>query len=102
MAGADHWSRQDWAEARLASRFARRIPAEVNLAASPRGAAADDYISATTSGCTTSWTNDGRRLFPPGMRLISHWNLRDEIKARTARLTRSRGSARSSVSWSAS
>jgi hypothetical protein len=25
--------------------------------------------------------DDGRRLFPPGMRLLSHWNLRDEIKA---------------------
>jgi hypothetical protein len=24
---------------------------------------------------------DGRRLFPPGLRLITHWNLRDEIKA---------------------
>src|SRR4029453_4622048 len=25
---------------------------------------------------------DGRRLFPPGQRLLNHWNLRDEIKAR--------------------
>jgi hypothetical protein len=25
--------------------------------------------------------DDGERLFPPGMRLLSHWNLRDEIKA---------------------
>ena len=23
----------------------------------------------------------GQRLFPPKMRLLSHWNLRDEIKA---------------------
>ena len=27
---------------------------------------------------------DGRRLFPAGQRLLSHWNLRDEIKARYA------------------
>ncbi|HLO98651.1 MAG TPA: hypothetical protein VK171_08660, partial [Fimbriimonas sp.] len=26
-------------------------------------------------------TPDGKRLFPPGQRLLSHWNLRDEIKA---------------------
>ena len=24
---------------------------------------------------------DGARLFPPGLHLITHWNLRDEIKA---------------------
>jgi hypothetical protein len=27
-------------------------------------------------------TADGKRLFPPGLRLLSHWNLRDEIKSR--------------------
>ena len=35
----------------------------------------------TTSGCTTSSTRREMRLFPPKMRLLSHWNLRDEIKA---------------------
>ena len=29
-------------------------------------------------------TPDGRRLFPAGLRLLSHWNLRDELKARYA------------------
>ena len=28
-----------------------------------------------------SWTMSGRRLFPAKMRLLSHWNLRDQIKA---------------------
>ena len=35
----------------------------------------------TTSGCTTCSTPKGERLFPPKLRLLSHWNLRDEIKA---------------------
>ena len=26
-------------------------------------------------------SDSGERLFPPGMKLLSHWNLRDEIKA---------------------
>ena len=36
---------------------------------------------ATTSGCTTWSTPSGERLFPPELRLLEHWNLRDEIKA---------------------
>ncbi len=35
----------------------------------------------TTSGCITCSIAQGQRLFPPKMRLLSHWNLRDEIKA---------------------
>ncbi len=36
---------------------------------------------ATTSGCTTCVDESGERLFPPKLRLLSHWNLRDELKA---------------------
>ena len=37
-------------------------------------------------------TPDGERLFPPGHAPISHWNLRDELKARYADATASRSS----------
>ena len=29
-------------------------------------------------------TDDGRRLFPEDMVLLSHWNLRDELKSNYA------------------
>jgi hypothetical protein len=78
---ADRWSRREWAEARLAQRFARRLPAEVNFAISRAGSDADAYIAGYNIWMHHLVDDAGRRLFPEGMRLISHWNLRDEIKA---------------------
>jgi hypothetical protein len=75
------WSRRQWAEARLAQRFSRRIPAEVNLAIAEAGAEADRYISEYNIWMHHLLNEKGERLFPPGLRLLSHWNLRDEIKA---------------------
>jgi hypothetical protein len=81
LAGADEWSRRQWAEARLASRFGRRVPAEVNQAMSAALADADAYISGYNIRMHHLVDDAGTRLFPEGLRLISHWNLRDEIKA---------------------
>jgi hypothetical protein len=81
LAGAATWSRRQWAEARLAQRFARRVPAEVNLANARARAEADAYISGYNIWMHHLVDDSGSRLFPAGMRLISHWNLRDEIKA---------------------
>jgi hypothetical protein len=81
LAGAGAWSRRDWAEARLAQRFSRRVPAEVSQAATRAGADASAYVSGYNIWMHHLVDDQGRRLFPAGMRLISHWNLRDEIKA---------------------
>jgi hypothetical protein len=81
LAGAEDWSRREWAEARLAQGFGRRLPAEVSQAATRAGAEADAYISGYNIWMHHLVDDEGRRLFPAGMRLISHWNLRDEIKA---------------------
>jgi len=75
------WTRRQWAESRLAERFSKRIPASVNLAITEANAEADRYIARYNI-----WTHHlvdvkGTRLFPPKMRLLSHWNLRDQIKA---------------------
>ncbi len=75
------WTRRQWAEARLAQRFSRRVPAEVNLAIAEAGAEADRYISEYNIWMHHLLNEKGERLFPPGLRLLSHWNLRDEIKA---------------------
>jgi len=75
------WSRRQWAEARLAQRFDKRIPASVNLAISKAGAESGRYIAQYNIWMHHVLDAQGQRLFPPKMRLLSHWNLRDEIKA---------------------
>jgi len=75
------WSRRQWAEARLAQRFDKRIPADVNLAISQATAEAGQYIAQYNIWMHHVIDAQGQRLFPPKMRLLSHWNLRDEIKA---------------------
>ena len=77
----ESWSRAQWAQSRLADRYAKRIPAEVQQAVSMAGAVADQYIAEYNIFMHHLVTEDGERLFPAGMKLLSHWNLRDEIKA---------------------
>lgn len=76
-----NWSRRQWAEARLAQRFGERVPADVNRTISEASALADQYIAQYNIWMHHLLDKDGNRLFPEGMRLLSHWNLRDEIKA---------------------
>ena len=78
--GAD-WSRRQWAEVRLAQRFSKRIPGEVNQAISEAQADAELYINEYKICMHHLLDERGERLFPPKLRLITHWNLRDEIKA---------------------
>ena len=75
------WTRQQWAGARLAGRFARRVPGEVEQQISRVGAAADLYIAEYNLWMHHVLGPGGERLFPKDLRLISHWNLRDELKA---------------------
>ncbi len=75
------WTRREWAEARLAERFSKRIPAEVNLAIAQAAADSGSYIASYNIWMYHLVDDQGRRIFPPKMRLLSHWNLRDEIKA---------------------
>ncbi len=78
------WTRRQWAEARLAQRFSKRVPAAVNQAMAKAGAGGDAYIAEYNVWMHHVLDEGGRRLFPKGLRLISHWNLRDELKARYA------------------
>jgi hypothetical protein len=77
----EKWSRRQWAEARLAQRFSKRIPAEVNLAIAQASSEADRYIAEYNIWMHHLLDEKGNRLFPAGLRLLSHWNLRDQIKA---------------------
>jgi hypothetical protein len=75
------WTRRQWAEARLAQRFGKRIPASVNLAVARAAAESDRYIAEYNIWMHHLLDKTGKRPFPEGMRLLSHWNLRDQIKA---------------------
>lgn len=83
-AHAQDYTRRQWAEARLAGRFYRRVPAEVQQEVSRAGAAADLYIAEYNVWMHHVVDGKGQRIFPKGLRLISHWNLRDELKANYA------------------
>ena len=78
------WSRFQWAEARLTNRFARRVPAAVQAKVASASAAADLYIAEYNIWMHHLLDEKGQRLFPKGKRLISHWNLRDELKGQYA------------------
>ncbi|MBI5544830.1 MAG: hypothetical protein HY901_13150 [Deltaproteobacteria bacterium] len=78
------WTRRQWAEARLAGSFAFRVPGEVNQKIAQVGAEADLYIAQYNVWMHHVLGPAGERLFPKGLRLISHWNLRDELKANYA------------------
>ena len=74
------WTRRQWAEARLASRFNRRVPAEIEQESSKAISAANLYIAEYNVWMHHLVDERGQRPFPRGLRLISHWNLRDELK----------------------
>jgi hypothetical protein len=75
------WSREEWAMARLGDQFISRVPAELNQAASVALGNAEMYIADYNICMGKLRTDDGRQLFPDDMVLLSHWNLRDEIKS---------------------
>jgi hypothetical protein len=75
------WSRRQWAEARLAQRFANRVPAEVQQKNAQVDAAADAYIYGYNIIMDHVVGKDGKPLFREGLKLIAHWGLRDELKA---------------------
>ena len=77
----ESWTRREWAETRLAERFSKRIPAAVKLANAKAYSDAARYIAGYNVWMHHVVDAKGTRLFPPKLRLLSHWNLRDQIKA---------------------
>jgi hypothetical protein len=75
------WSREEWAMARLSDYFVSRVPAELNQALNTAAGNAEMYIAEYNICMGHLRTDDGRQLFPDDMVLLSHWNLRDELKA---------------------
>lgn len=73
--------RKAWAYARLGDLFTERIPAKVQQSVADTGSDADVYIADYNIYMGHLQTPKGERIFPEDMRLLCHWNLRDEIKA---------------------
>ncbi|MDL2266353.1 hypothetical protein LJC43_08235, partial [Parabacteroides sp. OttesenSCG-928-G21] len=70
-----------WAYARLGDRFTSRIPTSVRQQNSLVSNDADRYIDAYNIFMGELFNAKGKQVFPKDMILLSHWNLRDEIKA---------------------
>lgn len=79
-----NWDRQKWAEVRLADAFKSRVPSDVSQKRYEAYVAADNYISSYNISMPNLLNEKGERLWSGDMKLISHWGLRDELKAQYA------------------
>ncbi|GHT14888.1 hypothetical protein FACS189432_03740 [Bacteroidia bacterium] len=70
-----------WAYARLGDLFTSRVPAALQQAVANANSDADVYISKYNIYAGHLLDKAGKKIFPKDMILLSHWNLRDEIKA---------------------
>ncbi|MBR6829247.1 MAG: hypothetical protein IKM83_01360 [Paludibacteraceae bacterium] len=76
-----HWTRLEWAYARMGDVFTTRIPAEVKTRMAQVLANAENYIADYNIYMGNLRTDDDRQLWENDKVLLSHWNLRDELKA---------------------
>ena len=76
-----NWSAKDWAYARLGDFFINRIPAELQQKATAVSSKAGLYVSEYNIYMGKITTDNDKQLFPIDMVLLSHWNLRDELKS---------------------
>ena len=74
-------NRLAWAYARLGDIFTTRIPANLQQVYSQALSDADVYISKYNIYAGHLLDKNEKKIFPKDMILLSHWNLRDEIKA---------------------
>ncbi len=79
-----HWPRKKWAEVRLAEQFADRVPGDIQQQRTAAYTAAEAYVYGYNLFMHNLISQDGERFFPERLRLISHWGLRDELKAQYA------------------
>lgn len=83
-ANSGEWSERDWAMARMGEVFEARVPAVLNQSYAEVLGNAGMYISDYNIMMDRLRTEKGEQLFPDSMTLLSHWNLRDEIKSNYA------------------
>lgn len=75
------WSRKEWAYARMGDVFAVRIPPRLVQHYSRISSDTDLYIAEYNIFMGKVRGPKGEKLFPEGLKLLTHWNLRDELKS---------------------
>ena len=75
------WTPLQWGYARMGDLFTARVPSELDLKYAEINSNADLYIAEYNIFMGTLLNDKGEKLFPKDMKLLSHWNLRDEIKS---------------------
>lgn len=75
------WSREEWAYARMGDLFTSRIPAAIIQQDASASSASDAYISEYNIYMGSVLGDDGQTHFASDKVLITHWNLRDELKS---------------------
>lgn len=78
------WNRDQWVRARMVDLFAARLPPEIAQQIHSAFVTADSYIDGYNIHMHHLLDGKGQRPFPDGLRLISHWGLRDELKGQYA------------------
>jgi len=79
-----NWTPLQWGYSRLGDVFSSRVPSDLVQQAAKVAAEGDAYIADYNIYMGNLLNEDNQKLFPSNMVLLSHWNLRDEIKANYA------------------
>lgn len=77
----DKWTSRLWAYARLGDIFTSRVPADVQQGITEAITNADAYIASYNIFVGYLVDEKGKTFFPKDKKLITHWNLRDELKS---------------------
>jgi hypothetical protein len=86
----DHWTRLEWAYARMGDVFSYRVPGSVMANYSQALSQAENYISGYNIMMHSLRNDQGQALWTEPMALLSHWNLRDELKSNYANVPHAR------------
>lgn len=78
------WSRKEWAYARMGDMFTSRVPSVLKRSFVEVETNTEAYIADYNIFVGQLTNAQGEKLFPTDMKLLSHWNLRDEIKSNYA------------------
>ena len=78
------WSRQEWAYARMGEIFKTRIPGSIYANSAQAMSEAENYIAGYNIMMHCLRNDQGEQLWQDPLALLSHWNLRDELKSNYA------------------
>ncbi len=75
------WTPREWGYARLGDYFTARVPPRLVQEYGKASSAVRLYISEYNIYAGMLRDNEGKALFPETMKLLAHWNIRDEIRS---------------------